>query len=218
MALDAKISFMRQIEKNCADKLTVTNMAALMREISDVLQGFRMEELQKMEVAKDDLLDSYVASMRVQSRSVKTIARYAYVIGRFMRYVGVPTRQITVYHVRNWIAAEKERGLKDSTLEGNRCVLGSYFGWLFREGLIERNPMANVGVIKVPKKKKKTYSQTDIAKLNEVCRTTRDRAILHFLRSTGCRISEMTGLNRDQVDLDALECRTTRFLLGRSRW
>ena len=77
---------------------------------------------------------------------------------------------------------------------------------LEQEGLIEKNPIVNVGVIKVPKKQKKTYSDIDFEKLNQSCETLRDRAIIHFLRSTGCRISEMCGLDRDTVDLEALEC------------
>ena len=147
-----------------------------------------------------------MASMQVQGRSEKTIARYVYIISRFMEFAKTPTRQINVYHVRNWIAKEKARGIQDSTLEGNRQVLSSYFGWLFREGLIEKNPVVNVGTIKVAKKQKKIYTEIDLEKLNQCCHTVRDRAIIHFLSSTGCRISEMTELNRDQVDMDALEC------------
>ena len=106
-----------------------------------------------------------------------------------------------MYHVRNWLAAEKNRGIKDSTLEGNRQVLSSYFGWLFREGLIERNPMCNIGAIKVPKVEKETYSEVEMSKLMAACRTLREKAIISFLASTGCRVSEMVELNRDQVDL-----------------
>ena len=64
----------------------------------------------------------------------------------------------------------------------------------------------NLGVIKVPKKEKKTYTDAELERLNWFCGNIRDRAILHFLRSTGCRISEITGLNRDQVNLELLEC------------
>lgn len=39
------------------------------------------------------------------------------------------------------------------------------------------------------------------------CKTIRDRAILAFMLSTGCRISEMCQLNRDDVDLNTMECR-----------
>ena len=207
MAIDAKQSFLSQIEHKCADMLTVAEMPKIMSAISDLLQGFRMEELQRTDLDQDDdLMEAFVASMKVQGRSEKTIDRYTYVIGRFMKFAGVPTRAVNVYHIRKWITAEKERGIQDSTLEGNRQVLSSYFGWLFRESLIEKNPVVNVGIIKVPKKQKKTYTDIDIEKLNQCCETLRDRAILHFLRATGCRISEMTGLDRDTVDLDALEC------------
>jgi site-specific recombinase XerD len=176
--------------------------------LSDVLEGFRVEELKtdSWTANDDDLIASFVSSLNVQGRSQKTIKRYVYVISRFMKAANTTTRSVTVYHIRDWLAAEKKRGIQESTLEGNRTVLSSYFSWLFREGLIEKNPITNVGVIKVPKKQKKTYSDIDFEKLNQCCETIRDRAIIHFLRSTGCRISEMCGLDRDMVDLEALEC------------
>lgn len=208
MGIDVKQDFIRQAEERLANILTAADMKAALREINDVLQGFRMEALrtEAWEMDGDDMLSAFVASMQVQGRSRKTIYRYRYVIGKFMDYIGVTTRQINVNHIRNWIAAEKNRGIQESTLEGTRQVLSSYFGWLFREGLIERNPMSNLGVIKVPKKVKKIYSGADIEKLTRNCETTRDRAIVRFLASTGCRISEMTELNRDAINLDSGEC------------
>lgn len=207
MAIDAKVSFLRLIEKRCEDKLTVKDMTELMKTVSDVMQGFRMEELRNPEEYRDDdLMASFVDAMEVQGRSPKTIQRYRYVINRFQAFAQVPTRSINVYHIRGWIAAEKARGIRDSTLEGDRQVLSSYFGWLFRESLIERNPVVNVGVIKVAKRQKRIYSETDIARMDRSCRTQRDRAIMHFLRSTGCRISEMTGLDRDAVNYEKMEC------------
>ena len=165
-----------------------------------------MREIVKWdENAPDDLLDSYIASLRVQGKSELTINRYVYKIKKFMDWVGVPTRRVNAYHIRSWIAKEKERGIADSTLEGDRSVLSAYFGWLFRESLIEHNPVVNVGTIKVPKKEKELYSPIDIAKLDDKCSSIRDKAIMHFLASTGCRISEMTGLNRDSIDFKERE-------------
>ena len=72
MAIDAKQSFLSQVEHKCADRLTVTDMSGLMGILSDLLQDFRMEELQRISVdQEDDLLDSFVASMQVQGRSQK---------------------------------------------------------------------------------------------------------------------------------------------------
>ena len=202
MAIDAKISFMGQVERKCAEILTVSTMEKTMKIISDVLEGFDMRECTRWEdEGKDDLLDSYLSSMRVSGRSEKTINRYAYMIGRFTKYVNVPTRKINVYHIRGWLSSEKERGVQDSTLEGHRQILSAYFGWLHRESLIERNPMCNIGAIKVPKVEKETYSEVEMSKLMAACRTLREKAIISFLASTGCRVSEMVELNRDQVDL-----------------
>lgn len=208
MAIDAKQSFLNLVESKGSELLTVADMSRLMGMISDVLENYDMRELRtdRWDMTEDDLLDSFIASLKIQGRSEKTIERYKFIIGKFMKSVNMNTRRVNVYHIRNWIASEKERGIQDSTLEGNRQVLSSYFGWLHREGLIDKNPIVNVGTIKVPKKQKKIYSETDLARLDRECETQRDRAIVHFLRATGCRISEMTQLNRDSVNYEKMEC------------
>jgi len=174
--------------------------------MNDVLQGYEMRSVAVWDNEQDDLLQCYLAALNVECRSPKTIARYEYEIKRMMQFVKVPTRQITVYHLRGYLQAEKTRGVSDGTLEGLRQLYSAYFNWLQRESLIERNPTANLGSVKVAKKEKKTYSETDIEKLVRGCRTLRDRAIIYFLYSTGCRISEMTGLDRANVNPEALEC------------
>ena len=173
--------------------------------MADVLEGFDVRETQVME-EKDDLLECYIDAMRVQGRSEKTLARYRYVIERMMKDVNVPTRRITVYHLRGYLSKMKDNGKQDSTMEGIRQVFSAYFNWLQRESLIDRNPTANLGAIKVGKRQKKTFTDIDMEKLSRSCKCKRDRAIIAFLASTGCRVSEVTGLDRDAVDLDQLTC------------
>lgn len=206
MAIDAKVNFMNQLEQRTGSFLPLEHMNKLLSVIADVLEGFNMQEKVIMRDDTDDLLDSYVSALQVQGRSPKTIERYIYVINRLMDNIKIQTRKVTVYHLRNYLASEKKRGLADSTLEGLRQIYRSYFGWLFRESLIETDPTANLGVIKCPKKKKDIYSETDIEKLYINCKTFRDRVLIHFLASTGCRVSEVTQLNRDEIDYERLEC------------
>ena len=203
--IDAKVSFMTQMEAGLTDTLTVEQMKKMQTVGYSILDKFDLVELED-EMEQDDLLDCYVSAMKVECRSQKTIDRYVYVIGRMMEFVKVPTRRVSVYHLRNYLTHEKERGICEQTLEGYREIFSAYFNWLQRESLIDRNPCVNLGVIKVPKKEKKTYTDAELERLNWFCGNIRDRAILHFLRSTGCRISEITGLNRDQVNLELLEC------------
>lgn len=206
MAMEAKYDFIRQAEARLSAEITAADLSRVMAALSDVMEGFDLRAVAWEDTQTDDLLDSFTATMKVQGRSQKTIDRYVYVIRRLMAHAKVSTRRISVYHLRAYLAAEKERGICDASLEGYRQVFSAYFNWLFRESLIEKNPTANLGPIRVPKKQKKTYTEIDLEKLKRECETPRDRALIGFLASTGCRVSEAVGLNRDQVDLEKLQC------------
>jgi len=206
MAIDAKMDFMRQTEKMLAESVTVSDMSKIMNVISDVLQSYEMHRIDTWSDDNDDLLQCYVDALKVQGRSEKTIERYEYVIGRMMQEINVPTRMITVYHLRNYLSKQQERGIKDTTIEGIREIFSAYFNWLQRESLIEKNPVANLGTIKCAKLKKKTFTDVDIDNLKSNCKTIRDKAIICFLEATGCRISEAVGLDRDSIDFNGLQC------------
>jgi len=209
MAIDAKISFMYQAEKRLATEITVSNMAKVMTIIADVLENFTMEETSSRDDLNEDLLDCYLDALKVQGRSDKTIERYRYIITKMMNQIGVSTRKITVYHLRNYLAEMQKRGVADTTTEGIRQVFSAYFNWLQRESLIEKNPTSNLGVIKCAKRKKKVFSDVDMENMNTNCKSLRDRAIIAFLASTGCRISEAMALNRKDLifyDIGGTEC------------
>ena len=206
MSIEAKRTLMNTLELRLSEKLTAADMAKALETLSDVLAGFDVQKITAADPDKDDLLAAYISAMQIQGRSEKTIERYKYLIGRLMAAVSVPTREVTVYHIRRYLSDEKARGIADRTLESTRQVYSAYFNWLQREGLITQNPTANLGAIKCPKKVKTTYSDVDIEQLKFACESIRDRAIISFLLSTGCRISEMTQLDRDDVDLNTLEC------------
>ena len=46
----------------------------------------------------------------------------------------------------------------------------------------------------------------EIERLKEACTSLRDKAIITFLLSTGCRISEACDLNVEDIDLQNMEC------------
>lgn len=206
MGMAEKAAFLNGIEKRMAAVLTAEARDQALKTVSDALEEYDMIRTVAYSSESDDLLETYLDALRIEGRSEKTIERYRYVISRMMKEVSVQTRQLTVFHIRNYLAKEKARGISDSTLEGHRQVFTAYFNWLQRETLIERNPTANLGAIKRQKKQKKIYSPVEIEKLNNACESLRDRAIIAFLRSTGCRISEMTGLDRGSVDMQKGEC------------
>ena len=65
--------------------------------------------------------------------------------------------------------------------------------------------MANLGAIKVPKKVREAYAAVDLEKLKTACASPRNMALLSFLLATGCRISEITQLNREDLNFQDKE-------------
>lgn len=214
MAIDAKVSLQQQIENKLMTEVTADTMNRMLRIVADVLEGFDVREIAPEE-EQDDLLDCYLNAMRVQGRSEKTLHRYKYIIEKMMKEVGVSTRRITVYHLRNYLAAMKAAGRQDSTMEGERQIFSAYFNWLQRESLIDRNPTANLGAIKCPKKQKKIFTDIDMEKLRQGCKSKRDRAIIAFLASTGCRVSELSNppFSKRQEILEKLYYKRIPFAL-----
>ena len=205
MAIEAKTSFLRQAEKKLSTEVTADTMTKVLSIMADVMEGYDMREISFQEET-DDMLECFLQAMDVQSRSRKTIAHYKLVLGKMLEEAKVSARRITVYHLRSYLAKQKERGLKDSTLAHFREVFSSFFGWLFREGLIEKNPVVNLGNIKVAKEVKEVFTEIDMELMRRNCRRKVDKAIICFLASTGRRVAELVGLNRDAVDLENMEC------------
>lgn len=207
MGLEDKFILISEINKELYSKLTTQD--------ADMVREILMDRLDDFEVTRiclsagrngDDLLQAFLDAKAVEGRSEKTIIRYRYVINCLLNSCKISVREVSVYHIRKFLMDEKNRGLSDSTLEGYREVYSSFFGWLYREQLIPRNPMNNIFKIKCKKEVRLPYSDAEIEKLKEACRTERDKAIIVFLLSTGCRISEMCQLDRGQVDFRDLEC------------
>ena len=201
-----KALLMTKVEGTLKTRMFANLLEEAVDEIQDHLDEFDVTHIGSELIETEDLLETFINAKRVAGRSEKTLTHYHYVITRFMNEIGVKTRDVTPLHIRGFFAKRFASGVSDCTVNGNREVLNAYFGWLAEEGLIKRNPCAHIEPIKVQQKERPAFSDADIELLKMHCTTIRDRAILCFLLSTGCRISEVTALNRDDVDLDEGEC------------
>lgn len=206
MAMESKVAFLRMMEADLRTKLTAADLSVVLTSMSDQLIHFDMTQIDKAE-EKDDLLDAFLSAKAIEGRSKKTLRRYGDLVRRLMKFVNVSTREVTVYHVRKYLEQLKEKGLSDRTLEGQRQTFSSYFGWLYREGLITTNPAANIGAIKCEKKIVDVFTDVEMELIKEACRDLREKAIVMFLASTGCRISEAVALDKQAIDFQRMACK-----------
>lgn len=207
MSIEAKQALIKEVERAMCDVLTVGEMSTVIKALTDKLSRYNVERADT-EVGQEfnDMLNAFLDAKRIEGRSDKTIERYRYILTKAIQKMNAPIRDITVFHLRGYLMDEKRRGICDNTLEGYRNIFSSFFGWIHKEGLIDSNPCANLNAIKCQKKVRLPYSSVDVEKLKECCATDRDKALISLLLSTGCRISEVCGINRDDIDFVNREC------------
>lgn len=196
---------------------------ALQNQVSDeniaVVQDILVIQLDKYEVQErctevatsDDgtekLLKKFIATKRIEGLADSTLKRYYEINSQMLRFLAKPIQKITTYDLRFYLSlCRQKRNIKNRTLDGMRRCYSSFFGWLSAEGLVGQNPCAALAQIKYRKTVKKPYSATDVEKLRKACDNMRDIALLDFLYSTGCRVSEVSRLDIVDVDFEKLEC------------
>lgn len=108
--------------------------------------------------------------------------------------------------IRGFVASQMSMRLEKTTVARRLATVKSFYSYLHREGIVESNPARLVPSPKLPRKQPNFLSVDDVFGLVTApnaagFRPLRDRAILELLYSSGLRISELTGLDVDDVDL-----------------
>ena len=115
--------------------------------------------------------------------------------------------------IRRFAAALHGKGLGAKTLARVLSGWRGYFGHLVREKRLAINPVEGVKAPKAAKRLPQTLSPDEAVRLVSFVDDTpegiRDRAIFELLYSSGLRISEVTGLDTDGIDLSTSEVRVT---------
>jgi len=151
----------------------------LQQKITLFLEGKRLEGLSKV------TLDSYLIELRI-----------------FSRYIQKAADEVTTTDIRYFLS--QWENLKTSSLSRKLSVLKSFFGWLNTEEIIDKDPTRR---IKPPKKEKrlpKSLSVEELELLREACKTRRERAVVEVMYSTGCRLSEVLNLNKDDINYQSM--------------
>ena len=207
--LDKKL-LLEEIEKRLND-FVPTNMAKrILAEADDAMQSFDVITIREgNDKDGEDLIKLFLEAKECEGRSKGTLSQYKKILGKMQKAIGVPIKSVTVYHLRSFLMAEKERGLTPGTIENIRSTCSSFFGWLHAEGIIERNPTSNLAPTKQPKEIRMPFTAVEVEKLRDSVETLRDAALIDFLLATGCRVSEVCSIDRNDIDFHSLRLKVT---------
>ena len=149
---------------------------------------------------------------RERNASPHTVRAYARDLAQFEAHLreelGRPPRPEDADHLllRAWLARLHRDGVKKVSAARKLAALRTFFRFLCREGVLEKNPAR---ALLSPRRERRIpghFEETELAAFVEVpgdgAASVRARAILELLYGTGIRCAEMVGLDVGDVDLE----------------
>lgn len=146
-----------------------------------------------------------------RGRSQNTVAAYRRDITRWRNHLRSRKRTLLTARETDVVAfvdAQLGEGSASSSTARRLAAVRMLHGFLFAEGMRSDDPSASVEGVKVPKGVPKPLTVEEVDRMlatatGDSAEETRDRTLLEFLYATGARISEVCGLDLDDLDMSS---------------
>lgn len=169
-------------------------------------------------------LDAFAVRLRALARSEHTISSYLRDLRLFVRVLsdespGASLRDITPATMDAVLASPAITHSADgsqrspATVHRFKASVKSLFAWATESGLVESNPGTSVVTERLARRPPAFLTEAERRRLLKELRdrtdllARRDRVIFELFLGTGIRLSELAGLNADDVDLDGKHIR-----------
>lgn len=192
----------------------IAKLTALMPECArEIIKIMREYDVQTAQVYDRSNLprrvEAFLAAKRIDGCRPKTIKGYRERLKLFMTQCSKPVQQITTDDLREYLAyLVDERHLMDNSVQAHINTLRSFFSWLVDEENIRKSPMRKIKSLKIDKLRSRhplTAEQLELVR--DGCRGYKEKALVEFLVSSGCRVSEVAGLRVDDIDWRDRKCK-----------
>ena len=156
-------------------------------------------------------LDAFIAHLRNERQvSEHTQLAYRRDLANVLAYcekTGIASwSALQIQHLRQFVARQHHAGQSSRSLARMLSAVRGLYRYLNREGLCDHDPANGLAAPKGERRLPKTLDTDRALQLLEGAvdddfLARRDQAMLELFYSSGLRLSELTGLNLDQLDL-----------------
>ena len=134
----------------------------------------------------------------------KTIQSYLSSIDRFFDFLKIQSNE-DIFKISPLEGREYQQHLKDHALSHNSIntyllFLKVFFNWLVNEEKIEKSPLAKVKNLKANEINRAFFSEEEVKKFFEHCKTNEEFAMFGIYFTTGLRRSELINIKLNQLD------------------
>jgi tyrosine recombinase XerC len=156
-------------------------------------------------------IDDFLAYLKLErNASIHTVASYAIDLAQLADYLEarkVRLRQIGHADLRGYLVELHQRKLSKTSTARKIAAIRSFFDFCVLRTWLEENPARAIATPRLDQHVPAFLSEADMATLLETPPTDdalglRDRAILEFFYATGIRVSELVGINLEDLGLE----------------
>ena len=149
------------------------------------------------------MVKMHIAALAAQNRSKTTLAARLRILRNFFHVVRKPYNTVTSNDIRIYLYNYKaDRNISASSEDQIRININAFFQWCVDEDYLERNPARKIGKIKYQEPERTPLTMLQLETLRSACRNLREKALIDFLYSTGCRVSEACAMLISDVNFD----------------
>lgn len=176
-----------------------TDLTKLSIKLEEVLVHYEVNRKTTQQLEKDMMenISMFLNARQIEGLSPLTLRSDFYELNDFAKFVNKACALVTTPDIRSYLAS---CDVMQSTVGTKLSKIKSFYKWLVEEEIVLRNPAAKIKTPKVPKRLPKHLTISELERVRESCDTLRQRALIETLYSTGCRISELIGLDQQQID------------------
>lgn len=180
------------------------NVEQVKGRLSGIVSKYQVKRVDLDEIHPDltDNIKLFINSKKLEGLSHVTLESYKLELKIFAKHIRKHTKDISSADIRVFLGMFEH--LKISSISKKLSVLKSFFGWLASEEIIQRDPTAKLKSPKNEKRIPKALTVEELEMLRESCQSYRQRAFIEILYATGCRLSEVHQLNRDQINMQSM--------------
>lgn len=203
---NAEETFISEITKFIMTLVPI-NVEATKNNLSTIVSKYSVQKVEDNAVHPDltEKIQLFLSAKKLEGLSLKTLERYEFELNHFANWIKKRAEDITTADIRSYLAVKgQEKNWKKATTANKLSTLKSMFVWLTGEEFIVKDPTAKLKTPKMEKRLPKALTIAELEMIREHCETIRERALIEVMYATGCRLSEVCGLNKDQINLQTM--------------
>lgn len=186
---------MPELEVNLPKQLEIK------RYVEEIIYNYEVTSKETALVTSDldGKINYFLATKKLEGLSAATLKNYTYTLRKLEKFFNKPASTISTGDIKMFMYSESNTK-SPAGLNTFMTPIRLFFKFLQNEEFIVKDPCASIKPVKEPKREKKPLTEEQVEMLRDCLLSKRDRAILEFFLSTGCRVAEVGNVKISDID------------------